>query len=66
MFRSKPRTIIDGHSGAFLYNKRGFNSMAKEIKTVQLTMFYNGEVIVLDDFLDDKVEELNHLQLFLM
>jgi hypothetical protein len=44
----------------------GFNSMAKEIKSVQLTMFYNGEVIVLDDFLDDKVEELNHLQLFLM
>ncbi|WJX71397.1 hypothetical protein P8452_55395 [Trifolium repens] len=35
--------------------KMGFNSMAKEIKTVQLTMFYNGEVIVLDDFLDDKV-----------
>jgi jasmonate ZIM domain-containing protein len=37
----------------------GFNSVAaKEPKTAQLTLFYNGEVIVLDDFPADKVEEL--------
>ncbi|GAU16826.1 hypothetical protein TSUD_200690, partial [Trifolium subterraneum] len=37
----------------------GFNSFAaKEPKTAQLTMFYNGEVIVLDDFPAEKVEEL--------
>ncbi|WJX96439.1 hypothetical protein P8452_77646 [Trifolium repens] len=37
----------------------GFNSIpAKEAKTAQLTLFYNGEVIVLDDFPAYKVEEL--------
>jgi hypothetical protein len=40
--------------------------MAKETKIVQLTIFYNAEDIVLVDFLDDKVEEQNHLQLFLI
>jgi len=32
--------------------------MVKEPKTAQLTLFYNGEVIVLDDFPAEKVEEL--------
>jgi jasmonate ZIM domain-containing protein len=42
-----------------LFNYSGFNSVAaKEPKTAQLTLFYNGEVIVLDDFPADKVEEL--------
>ncbi|XP_045813529.1 protein TIFY 10A-like [Trifolium pratense] len=37
----------------------GFNSIvAQETKTAQLTMFYNGQVIVLDDFPAQKVEEL--------
>lgn len=32
--------------------------MLKEPETAQLTMFYNGQVIVLDDFPAEKVEEL--------
>ncbi|RHN64546.1 putative transcription factor TIFY family [Medicago truncatula] len=50
------------------------NSMVKELETAQLTLFYNGEVIVLDDFPAEKVEELKSfastlklgLQLFLI
>lgn len=32
--------------------------MVNKPETAQLTLFYNGEVIVLDDFPADKVEEL--------
>lgn len=37
---------------------RVINPMVKEPETAQLTMFYNGQVIVLDDFPAEKVEEL--------
>lgn len=37
---------------------RVVNPMVKEPETAQLTMFYNGQVIVLDDFPAEKVEEL--------
>jgi jasmonate ZIM domain-containing protein len=47
------------HDLVVLFNYSGFNSIpAKEAKTAQLTLFYNGEVIVLDDFPAYKVEEL--------
>jgi hypothetical protein len=40
----------------FFYS--GFNSMANERKTAQLTMFYAGTVVVVDGFPADKFDEL--------
>ena len=40
-----------------------FRSMEKEHKAAQLTIFYNGQVVVFDDFPADKVQEMMSLAL---